>query len=133
MKKVLSLVLAVVMMAAMFAFAASAMVGEGYHNYGEIANVERKSIRLDAVKEAAYDAATPIAINNPAVKDFATGETHPWYPRENGEAPARPWKESSNTMEVSGVPPRAFIPIRKHSGSGFDLEKSSPVSTLSTS
>ena len=88
MKKVLSLVLAVVMMAAMFAFATSAMVGEGYHNYGEIANVERKSIRLDAEKEAAYDAATPIAINSPAIKNWETGETHPFYPRENGEAPA---------------------------------------------
>ena len=88
MKKVLSMVLAVVMMAAMFAFAASAMVGEGFHNYGEIANVERKSIRLDAVKEAAYDAAAPIAINSPAIKNWETGETHPFYPRENGETPA---------------------------------------------
>ena len=88
MKKVLSLVLAVVMMAAMFAFATSAMVGEGYHNYGEIANVERKSIRLDAVKEEAYDKATPIAINSPAIKNWETGETHPFYPRENGETPA---------------------------------------------
>ena len=88
MKKVLSLVLVVMMLAAMFAVAASAMTGDGFHNYGEIANVERKSIRLDAVKEAAYDAATPIAINNPAVKNFETGELHPTYPRENGEAPA---------------------------------------------
>ena len=88
MKKVLSLVLAVVMMAAMLALATSAMVGEGFHNYGEIANVERKSIRLDAVKEAAYDAAAPIAINSPAIKNWETGETHPFYPRENGETPA---------------------------------------------
>jgi Ni/Co efflux regulator RcnB len=88
MKKVLSLVLAVVMMAAMFALAASAMVGDGYHNYGEIANVERKSIRLDAVKEDVYDEAQPIVINHPSIKNWETGETHPWYPRENGETPA---------------------------------------------
>ena len=88
MKKVMSLVLAVIMIAAMFAVAASAMVGDGYHNYGEIANVERKSIRLDAVKEAAYDAATPISIEYASTKDYATGEKHPFYPRENGEAPA---------------------------------------------
>ena len=85
MKKFLSLVLVVMMLAATFALAASAMVGDGYHNYGEIANVERKSIRLDAVKEAAYDAATPIAINYASTKNFETGETHPWGPRENGE------------------------------------------------
>ena len=88
MKKVMSLVLVVMMLAAMFAVAASAMVGDGYHNYGEIANVDRKSIRLDAVKEAAYDAATPIAIKYASTKNFETGEKHPTYPRENGEAPA---------------------------------------------
>ena len=88
MKKFLSLVLVVMMLAAMFAVAASAMVGDGYHNYGEIANVDRKSIRLDAVKEAAYDAATPIAIKYASTKNFETGEKHPTYPRENGEAPA---------------------------------------------
>ena len=88
MKKIMSLVLVVMMLAAMFAVAANAMVGDGYHNYGEIANVERKSIRLDAVKEEAYNAAAPIAINSPSIKNWETGETHPWYPRENGEAPA---------------------------------------------
>ena len=85
MKKVLSLVLVVMMLAATLAVAASAMVGDGYHNYGEIANVERKSIRLDAEKEAAYDKATPISISYDATKNFETGEKHPTGPRENGE------------------------------------------------
>ncbi len=86
MKKFLSLVLVVMMLAATFALAASAMVGEGFHNYGEIANVERKSIRLDAAKEAAYDAATPIPIK---YQSFNTaGEGQKWYPRDNGEVPA---------------------------------------------
>ena len=85
MKKVLSLVLVVMMLAATLAVAASAMVGDGYHNYGEIANVERKSIRLDAEKEAAYDKATPISISYAATKNFETGEKHPTGPRENGE------------------------------------------------
>lgn len=86
MKKVLSLVLAVMMLAAMFALAASAMTGDGFHNYGEIANVERKSIRLDAVKEPAYDAATPIPIKYQSFNE--KGEGLAWYPRENGETPA---------------------------------------------
>ena len=86
MKKFLSLVLVVMMLAATFALATSAMTGEGYHNYGEIANVERKSIRLDAVKESVYDAATPIPINYVSKKQ--DGTPWPFYPRENGEAPA---------------------------------------------
>ena len=86
MKKILSMVLVVMMLAATFALAASAMVGEGYHNYGEIANVERKSIRLDAVKESVYDAATPIPIKYQSFNSKGEGEK--WYPRENGETPA---------------------------------------------
>ena len=86
MKKVFSLILVVVMLAAVFALATSAMVGEGYHNYGEIANVERMSIRLDAVKESAYDKATPIPIKYNALK--ADGTPYVFYPRENGETPA---------------------------------------------
>ena len=85
MKKFLSLVLVVMMLAATFALATSAMVGDGYHNYGEIANVERKSIRLDAVKESVYDAATPIPIKYASTKNYETGELHAFGPRENGE------------------------------------------------
>ena len=43
-----------------------------------------------------------------------------------------PWKESSKTMVSCGVAPSASMPLRKHSGSGFDLEKCSLVSTVST-
>ena len=86
MKKFLSLVLVVMMLAATFALAASATVGSEYHNYGEITNVERKSIRLDAEKEAVYDKATPIPIKYQSFdKD---GKPQAWYPRENGETPA---------------------------------------------
>lgn len=85
MKKFLSLVLVVMMLAATFALATSAMVGDGYHNYGEIANVERKSIRLDAVKESVYDAATPIPIKYASTKNYETGELHATAPRANGE------------------------------------------------
>lgn len=73
------------MLAATFALATSAMVGDGYHNYGEIANVERKSIRLDANKEAVYDAATPIPIKYASTKNYETGELYTFGPRENGE------------------------------------------------
>lgn len=85
MKKVFSLVLAVMMLAAVFALAASAMVGEGYHNYGEIANVERKSIRLDVIKESAYDAATPIPIKYQTLK--TNGKPNSWYPEDGSVAP----------------------------------------------
>ena len=85
MKKVFSLILVVMMLAAVFALSSSAIVGDGYHNYGEIANVERKSVRLDAVKEAAYDKATPIPIKYPEGKDFNTGEKKVISPRENGD------------------------------------------------
>ena len=86
MKKFLSLVLVVMILAASFALATSAMVGDEYQNYGEIANVERKSIRLDAVKEDVYDKATPIAIDNvvPYVAANISSD-----PRENGEAIAK--------------------------------------------
>lgn len=82
MKKVLSLVLVVMMLATSFALATSAKVGDEYQNYGEIANVERKSIRLDAVKEDVYDKATPIAIKTvvPYVEANISAD-----PRENGE------------------------------------------------
>ena len=85
MKKFFSWVLVVMMLAATFALATSAMVGDGYHNYGEIANVERKSIRLDANKETVYDAATPIPIKYSSTKNYETGELHPVGPRENGD------------------------------------------------
>ena len=35
----------------------------------------------------------------------------------------RPWKESSNTYEFSGVAPNISIPSRKQSGSGFRTGK----------
>ncbi len=84
MKRFFSLVLVVMMLAATFALATSAMVGDGYHNYGEIANVERKSIRLDANKETVYDAATPIPIKYQSM-DFNKGEPRKFGPRENGD------------------------------------------------
>lgn len=68
MKKIFSCVLVVIMLAAMFVVSVSA--GErtdylNYDNYGEIAQVDRKSIRLNGEKDEAYDAATPIAIATP--------------------------------------------------------------------
>ena len=64
MKKIFSCVLVVIMLAAMFAVGVSAAEKNylAYENYGEIAQVERKSIRLDGEKDEAYDAATPISI-----------------------------------------------------------------------
>ena len=44
----------------------------------------------------------------------------------------RPWNESSKTTVSSGAAPKCFMPLRKQSGSGFDLSKSSPVRTTST-
>lgn len=88
MKKVFSLALAVLMIAAMFALAASAKVGEDYKNYGEIATVEKKSIRLDAVKEEAYNKATPIKIDYACAKESGDGTYYNFYPRDNGETPA---------------------------------------------
>lgn len=87
MKKVFSMILVIMMLAATFALAASAVVGEGYHNYGEIANIERNNIRLDAVKESVYDAATPIPIKYQCKKADGVS-TEKWYPRANEEAPA---------------------------------------------
>ncbi len=84
MKKFLSLVLVVMMVAAIFALSASAMVGDGYHNYGKIANVDRKTIRLDAVKEDVYNKATPIPIKYPATN--AAGEPN-YAERDNKEDP----------------------------------------------
>lgn len=64
MKKIFSCVLVVVMLAAMLAVGVSAAEKNylAYENYGEIAQVERKSVRLDGEKDEAYDAATPISI-----------------------------------------------------------------------
>lgn len=88
MKKVFSFMLAVLMITAVFALSASAIVGDGYHNYGEIANVERRSIRLDAVKEPVYDAATPIPIEYQSTKNYTTGTKYD-ITRKNGESVAK--------------------------------------------
>ena len=92
MKKVFSLILVVMMLAAMFALSSSAIVGDGYYNYGEIANVERRSIRLDAVKEPVYDAATPIPIEYQSTKNYTTGTKYD-ITRKNGEL---------NTLTIAG-------------------------------
>lgn len=68
MKKIFSCVLVVVMLAALFVVGASAAERSdylNYDNYGEIAQVERKSVRLNGEKDEAYDAATPIMIATP--------------------------------------------------------------------
>lgn len=65
MKKILSCVLVVVMLAAMFAVGVSAAEKSNYlgcDNYGEIAQVDRKTVRLDGEKDEVYNEATPIAI-----------------------------------------------------------------------
>lgn len=65
MKKVLSCALVVLMLASVLAMSVGAVVrSDGLnHDYGTIANVERKSIRLDAIKEDAYDDAEEIVID----------------------------------------------------------------------
>ena len=64
MKKVLSCVLVALMLASLLAVGVSAVVRDDglNHDYGNIEIVERKSIRLDAVKDEAYDVATAIPI-----------------------------------------------------------------------
>lgn len=64
MKKVFSCVLVVLMLASMLVMSVGAVVRDDglNHDYGTIANVERKSIRLDAIKEDVYDNATAIPI-----------------------------------------------------------------------
>ena len=64
MKKVLSCVLVALMLASLLAVGVSAVVRDDglNHDYGNIEIVERKSIRLDAVKEDVYDVATAIPI-----------------------------------------------------------------------
>lgn len=66
MKKVFSCLLVALMLASMLAMGVSAAWDEAgtYPDYGTIANVDRRSIRLDAKKDEAYAAATPLPINN---------------------------------------------------------------------
>ena len=71
MKRIFSMVLAVMMLAGVFTLAASAMVGEDYMDYGEIAVVERRSITLDAVKDDAYKKATPIQLKYSGIQGIA--------------------------------------------------------------
>lgn len=65
MKKVLSVVLVALMLVSVLAMGASAFVRDDglNHDYGTIENVERRSIRLDAVKDDAYDDAEEIEID----------------------------------------------------------------------
>ena len=86
LKKKILIPLAVVMLSAMLAISTIAMVGDEYHNYGEIAKTDRFSMVLDAEKDAAYNAATSIPIEYQSYN--SKGEGLAWYPRENGEAPA---------------------------------------------
>ena len=64
MKKIFSCILVVIMLAALLAVGVSAAEKNylAYENYGEIAQVDKKSVRLDGDKDEAYDAATPISI-----------------------------------------------------------------------
>lgn len=64
MKKVFSCILVVIMLAAMLAVGVSAAEKNylAYECYGDIAQVEKKTVRLDGEKDEAYDAATPISI-----------------------------------------------------------------------
>lgn len=69
MKKVLSCLLVVLTLASLLAMGVGAMWDEAdpakFMDYGAIANVDRRSVRLDAKKDAAYAAATPIPIATP--------------------------------------------------------------------
>ncbi len=62
MKKFLSCLLVVLMVSALFAISAGAIVSDEHKNYGEVAIVPGASMRVDAVKEDAYNQATPIEI-----------------------------------------------------------------------
>ena len=62
MKKVFSCLLAVLMVASMLIVSVGAVVGPEFYDYGDIANVSRKAIRLDGEREDAYDAAEAIDI-----------------------------------------------------------------------
>ena len=74
MKKVFSCLLVVLMLASMLVMSVGAMWDEAgtYQDFGAIGNVERKSIRLDGMKEDVYDAATPIIIATPKTPDKVT-------------------------------------------------------------
>lgn len=74
MKKVFSCLLVVLMLASMLVMSVGAMWDEAgtYQDFGAIGNVERKSIRLDGVKEDVYDAATPITIATPSKAEQST-------------------------------------------------------------
>lgn len=62
MKKILSCLLAVLLVSVLFVVSAGATVGEEYKNFGEVAMVTDSDIRLDADMDAAYSKATPIEI-----------------------------------------------------------------------
>ena len=65
MKKIFSCLLVVFMLATLFVVGASAAEKANYpqcHDYGAIAQVEKKTVRLDGEKDEAYDAATPISV-----------------------------------------------------------------------
>lgn len=85
-KKRILLALIAVTIFALLAVASSAMVGKDLMNYGDIAKVDREIISLDAKKDDAYNAATPITIGYQSYN--SNGEGLNWYPRKNGEAPA---------------------------------------------
>ncbi len=77
MKKIFSLVLAVMMLVGVFALATSAKVGEEFMDYGEIAVVERRSVTLDAVKDDAYKSAKAIPLKYSGIEGLG-GEWKEW-------------------------------------------------------
>ena len=83
MKKIFSCILVVIMLAALLAIGVSAAEKNylAYENYGEIAQVEKKSVRLDGAKDEAYDAATPIAIatHHAGAQSNVTGTSYVVY------------------------------------------------------
>lgn len=111
MKKFLSILLAVLLMTAVFAVATSAMLGRTYHGEIPMLTDHRNEIRLDGVREELYANAVEIPINRWRIGsgyEAHTGLTSPGTRVDSGELNdptsiyADPTKAGSTAFALAG-------------------------------
>ncbi|MBE6661754.1 MAG: hypothetical protein E7606_00570 [Ruminococcaceae bacterium] len=115
MKKILSCLLAVLMITVVFAMTVSAQIGEGYKDYGEVYIDPNAEMRLDADMDDVYLKATPWEIKY----------VHLGY-EEDGVTPSPPTPEDTvasgstmNMWRVAGYAQGDVVPAGIATGTGY--------------
>ncbi len=115
MKKILSCILAVLMISALLAVSVGATVGDGYKNYGEVYIDHEADVRLDAEMEDVYKKSTPWEI-----KYVHLGYDNPGTPSETAKAPIPEGTTAPTSWwRVAGYAQGDVVPEGVATGTGY--------------